>query len=310
MKVTRRAPYDLLPLALFLLGCPRSPPAPPPASPRAARGPDAASAPALPALQVSAACGTLPAGSVCMEGGVAQLGWHAPDARFAEGPPRAARLRAFALDAREVTAGQWRACVAAGGCPPMGCEAPDEAPARCVSWSEARAYCAARRGRLPTEAEWERAAAGLLPDHRPYAWGESAPIPDASAPADMTPEGVYDLAGSVAEWVEDGGDFYPPLPRLPDPDAAALTDAVAAPDGALADAATDDLPPQTESGLFLFDDPRGPARSPWRIARGGDAALPLARRGNTLRRFRRPADRLPWLGLRCAYDVPGPAPAP
>jgi len=188
----------------------------------------------------------------------------------------------------------------------MACDAPD-GPARCIAWREARAYCAARRGRLPSEAEWERAAAGLLPLHRAYAWGESAPAADAAIPRDETPEGVADLGGGVAEWVDDGGDFYAPLPTLPDPDAATLGDASL--DGAMPGDVTGDtgladaLPPQTETGLFVYDDPRGPTRSPWRIARGGDEALAHPRRTNTLRRFRRPDDRLPWLGFRCAYDA-------
>jgi serine/threonine-protein kinase len=92
-------------------------------------------------------------------------------------------------------------------------------PMVCVSWYGAREYCRAHGKRLPLEAEWELAAKGA--ESRPFPWGRDLPRQDAVAfeigkdaaaqpravgesPQDVTPEGVYDLGGNVAEWVEDG----------------------------------------------------------------------------------------------------------
>jgi formylglycine-generating enzyme required for sulfatase activity len=82
---------------------------------------------------------------------------------------------AFEIDRLEVTAAQYRACVAAGGCDvaPLvtGDErnVADELPMVYVTWGEARTYCRWRGKRLPTEAEWEKAARGE--DRRRWPWG-------------------------------------------------------------------------------------------------------------------------------------------
>ncbi|NJK32870.1 MAG: formylglycine-generating enzyme family protein, partial [Deltaproteobacteria bacterium] len=157
-----------------------------------------------------------------------------------EYPERIVELDGYAIDRTEVTWADYRACVAAGACSEpvfeqcwvwtgldqgfvLGAEVPEEMladdhPVMCVNWTEALGYCLAAGKRLPTEAEWERAARGL--DRRFYPWGNEEPdcsraiidgcgdftAPVASAPAGASPVGALDMAGNVAEWVYDWWD--------------------------------------------------------------------------------------------------------
>ncbi len=245
-----------------------------------------------------AGCARVPRGAVCLPAGLSGLGADTGEARFEERPPHAVVLGAFAIDRREVSSRAYQRCVSEGRCGAPGCEVArsSRTSARCLSWADAAKYCAWRGGRLPTEAEWERAAAGLLPAHRTYPWGDE--LPEAGLPRDVTPEGVEGLAGGVAEWVADGGGFYPALPRVRD---AGMDGADGSGPNDVAEEPPEDLPERTESGLYVLDAWRGRDDSPWRVARGGDDAVALGRRTTTLRRFRQPGDRLPWVGLRCVY---------
>jgi formylglycine-generating enzyme required for sulfatase activity len=148
-----------------------------------------------------------------------------------EHPAHTVELPAFYLDLTEVPNEAWSRCVAAGACPPpdassaarngFGADARFRGPRQPVSavgWDEARAYCAWLGKRLPTEAEWEKAARGT--DARRYPWGNAEPTLDRAVfsgggvtadvgthPAGAGPYGHLDLAGNVWEWVED---FYDP----------------------------------------------------------------------------------------------------
>jgi serine/threonine-protein kinase len=149
------------------------------------------------------------------------------DGGINEYPDHTVYLADFWIDQTEVTNSQYSPCVRAGLCAPhthiesstrpwyYGNQAFADYPVIAVSWFDADAYCQWAGRRLPTEAEWEKAARGV--DGRVYPWGDAAPasarlnfnsnLGDTSAvsayPGDASPYEALDLAGNVSEWVAD-----------------------------------------------------------------------------------------------------------
>jgi formylglycine-generating enzyme required for sulfatase activity len=148
-----------------------------------------------------------------------------------EHPLHVVSLDAFWIDETEVTNAQYQKCVEAGVCEVPSVEEYDPVgkgnwPVE-VTWVAAQAYCAWAGGRLPTEAEWEKATRGI--DARTYPWGGEKPdctrtnhdslregfcyaglAPVGSYPAGASPYGVLDMVGNAEEWVNDwyGADYY------------------------------------------------------------------------------------------------------
>ncbi len=152
-----------------------------------------------------------------------------------EKPQHTVYLDAFWIDQTVVSNAMYSKCVQAGGCKPHLDEAPvmgmfpyyvaqkyANFPMIDVSWYEAAAYCKWAGRRLPTEAEWEKAARGT--DGRIYPWGNETPnaslanfnqplgAPEAvdSNPMGVSPYGALGMAGNVWQWVNDSffSDYY------------------------------------------------------------------------------------------------------
>jgi toxoflavin biosynthesis protein ToxD len=184
----------------------------------------------LTAAAASARLASAEEGLVRVPGGTFRMGSSTgePDER----PVHAVRLQPFQLQRTEVTQAAYARCVRAGACRPArrypGLSKPG-LPVVGVTWHDARAYCTWRGMRLPTEAEWERAARGI--DGRRYPWGDKLEckranfgnflgagpcaahnpgrvLPPGSRPEGLSPTGAQDMAGNVWEWVEDTYSAY------------------------------------------------------------------------------------------------------
>jgi formylglycine-generating enzyme required for sulfatase activity len=194
-------------------------------------------------------------------------------------PQRSITLSAFSIDEHEVTQGEYQECVAAGACRVPASHYDPLARARFpvveVTWDDAVAYCASVQKRLPSEAEWEKAARGG--DGRTYPWGQAgpdcarasfdqctaAPVQVGSHTGDASPFGATEMAGNVAEWV---ADYYS----------------------------------ATYYGFEPDHDPPGPTIGDKRVVRGGDYESVLEFLRTFDRDFATPGTTKDYLGFRCA----------
>jgi formylglycine-generating enzyme required for sulfatase activity len=194
-------------------------------------------------------------------------------------PLHRVHLSSYWFDKYEATNARYRQCVEGGGCTPpkdrLTFEDPQRAhnPVTNITWSQARSFCMWQGKRLPTEAEWEKAARGT--DGRRYPWGNDGELmtgligtePVKRQAAMASPYGVFDLIGSVSQWVKDwyAEDFYQTSPAR---------------------------------------DPQGPLRGSFRVLRGGE----WNEKSPNLQVSYRGWDDVtywgPTLGVRCAEDVP------
>ena len=137
-----------------------------------------------------------------------------------EDPAHEVILDAYYIDIYEATNEDYKKYMAAKGYKaPLFWDDPyfngPRKPVVGVSWEEAQHFCKWKNMRLPTEAEWEKAARGKRPVK--YPWGDEEPGPArlnynnilkktvavGSYPSGKSDYGVYDLAGNVSEWVQD-----------------------------------------------------------------------------------------------------------
>ncbi len=268
--------------------------------PRKTAAPSAAtrSVTSAPVIQPGPNQVAIAAGEVWMGGDRANDG----DCRDDEIPGRSVTVAGFFIDRTEVTVFAYAECVVEGRCsdrrvngyagkdkrfaPSTRCnwQQPGRElhPMNCVSYPQAGGYCEYLGLRLPTEAEWERAARG--DDRRLFPWGNQAANcvravmadendhgcgrrttwPAGSKGNDMSPFGVLDMAGNLREWVADwyAADFYRTGPKR---------------------------------------NPKGPAQGSRRVTRGGSWGSPAMRYLRTSARYaERPSQRSRYMGFRCA----------
>jgi formylglycine-generating enzyme required for sulfatase activity len=208
-----------------------------------------------------------------------------------EKPYHEVYLSEYEIDETEVTVAAYGACVTAKECTEpivaSGCNwnvtGRESHPVNCVDWFQATAYCAWAGKRLPTEAEWEKAARGT--DGRKYPWGNEAATceravmnegdvgcgeadtwPVKSKPLGASPYGAHDMVGNVWEWVADWYDneYYASSPT---------------------------------------SDPQGPASGSDRVGRGGGFGDIASVERASIRAHRPPSLVIHDLGFRCSRSL-------
>ncbi len=207
-----------------------------------------------------------------------------------ESPYHEVTLSGYYIDKTEVTVDDYADCVTAGACTVpstyssycnWGVSGKTDHPVNCVNWTQAGEYCTWAGKRLPTEAEWEKAARGT--DGRKYPYGNETVTCDyavmhegsdgcgkggtidvcSKSPAGDSPYGLCDMAGNVWEWVSDWYDsgYYTNSPA---------------------------------------SNPTGPVSGSTRVIRGGSfATFDHALRASH-RNYDHPSVDVAYLGFRCA----------
>jgi formylglycine-generating enzyme len=187
-----------------------------------------------------------------------------------EQPQHPVKLKAFYIDRTEVTHKQFDSFQP--GHPRDERSPCDDCPMTNVSWHDAKAYCESQKKRLPTEAEWEKAAKGgkdeTFAPLDDYAWYNANAIKGTKPVGQKKPNGygIYDMLGNVREWTNDWFDvgYYQKSPK---------------------------------------EDPKGPDKGERKVERGGAFFLPKRSVTTTIRYNHPPTFRLYFLGFRCAQDA-------
>jgi formylglycine-generating enzyme required for sulfatase activity len=182
--------------------------------------------------------------------------------------PHKVRLDAYRIDTHEVTNADYQKCFSAGACGPNALheDRPQEFnrpghPVVFVTWEDANSYCQWKGGRLPYEAEWERAAQGDNPGGAYFGKKYKQGAPQKIGERAPNSTGLYDMMGNVNEWVQD---WYGPF----------------------------DL-----TGMSV--NPKGPESGKDKVVRGGSWNSPSHYLRASDRVFRSPELRYSDVGFRC-----------